>query len=212
MNILQNKLVKKAITQIGTKEPAGDDKYITWYNELTGAGLPLNSPWCAIFVSWVAAQCKLSEYIPPFASCSRMVSYFKSKGQYETRRQHTNIQPGDIIFYDWDAPAGNGADHVGIVEEITGTMLTVIEGNYSDSVKRRFIDKSSVLITGYAVPDYPTGDVNGDGKTDAQDALETLKTVVGKSKKATKTTADVNGDGKVDSADALEMLKDGVNK
>lgn len=212
MSILGDKLVKKAISQIGTKEPTGEDKYIKWYNKKTGAGLPLNVPWCAIFVSWCADQCKLGEYIPAYASCSRMVSYFKSKGQYESRRQHTNIQPGDIIFYDWDEPDGNGADHVGIVEKITGTMLTVIEGNYSDSVKRRFIDKSSVLITGYAVPDYPTGDVNGDGKTDAQDALDTLKTAVGKSKKATKTTADVNGDGKVDAADALEMLKVGVNK
>lgn len=212
MNILKNKLVKKAVTQIGTKEPTGDDKYITWYNKLTGAGLPLTSPWCAIFVSWVAAQCKLSEYIPSFASCSRMVSYFKSKGQYVTRRQRQNPEAGDIIFYDWDEPAENGADHVGIVEKITGTMLTVIEGNYSDSVKRRFIDKSSVLITGYAVPDYPTGDVNGDGKTDAQDALETLKTAVCKSKKATKAQADVNGDGKVDASDALEMLQAGVNK
>lgn len=212
MNVLKKKLVKKATSQIGTKEPTLDDKYIIWYNKLTGAGLSLLSPWCAIFVSWVAAQCKLSEYIPPFASCSRMVSYFQSKGQYETRRQRRNPEAGDIIFYDWDEAAENGADHVGIVEKVTGTMLTVIEGNYSDCVKRRFIDRSSVMIAGYAVPDYPSGDVNGDGKTDAQDALAILQTAVGKSPKATKKKADVNGDGKVDAADALEVLKDGVDK
>ena len=214
MSVLKNKLVKKAVTQIGMKEPTGDDKYITWYNKLTGAGLPLTAPWCAIFVSWVAAQCKLSEYIPPFASCSRMVSYFQSKGQYETRRQHTNPEPGDIIFYDWDESAGNGADHVGIVELVTGTMLTVIEGNCSNRVKRRFIDngKTSVMIAGYAVPDYPSGDVNRDGKADAHDALAILQTAVGKSNKATKKKADVNGDGKIDAADALEVLKDGVGK
>lgn len=210
--MLRKKLVKKAVSQIGQKEPKGDDKYIQWYNKIAHTSFSLSTPWCAIFVSWCADACKLGEYIPPFASCSRMVSYFKSKGQFQSRRLRTCPEPGDVIFYDWDEESGNGADHVGIVEKNNGGLLTVVEGNYSDSVKRRVINRSDVRISGYGVPDFPTGDVNGDGKTDAVDAHEVLKTAVGKSKKATLKNSDMNGDGRIDAADAMEILKGAVEK
>jgi len=58
------------------------------------------------------------------------------------------------------------------------------------------------------------GDVDGNGKVEAADALEVLKSVVGK---VTLTedqskAADVDGSGKVDAADALDILKKVVGK
>jgi hypothetical protein len=67
-------------------------------------------------------------------------------------------KPGDILFYDWDDSGlgdnKNGPDHVGIVEKVSGNTITVIEGNYSQSVKRRNIAVNGKYIRGYGVPKY----------------------------------------------------------
>ena len=66
--------------------------------------------------------------------------------------------PGDYIFYDWqDNGIGDNtgaADHVGIVEKVSGGVITVIEGNYSDQVKRRTIAVNGRYIRGFGVPKY----------------------------------------------------------
>ena len=58
------------------------------------------------------------------------------------------------------------------------------------------------------------GDVNGDEKVDAADALAVLKAAVGKSTltDAQRNLADVNNDKKIDAGDALLILKKAVNK
>jgi hypothetical protein len=66
--------------------------------------------------------------------------------------------PGDIIMYDWqDSGSGDnrgGSDHVGIVEKVSGNTITVIEGNYSNAVKRRTLQVNGRYIRGYCVPDF----------------------------------------------------------
>ena len=59
-----------------------------------------------------------------------------------------------------------------------------------------------------------SGDINADGNINAKDALEALKSAVGKVKlnDAQKAAADVNGDGNVNAKDALEILKYAVGK
>ncbi len=58
------------------------------------------------------------------------------------------------------------------------------------------------------------GDVDGNGVTDARDALLVLKHAVGKGKltDAQKAIADLNGDSKIDAVDALIILKIAVGK
>ena len=67
-------------------------------------------------------------------------------------------QPGDIIFYDWeDKGTGDNqgwSDHVGIVEKVSGGKITVIEGNYSEAVKRRNIAVNGKFIRGFGIPNY----------------------------------------------------------
>lgn len=209
MVTLAEKMVKIAQKEIGAKEPTGDDKYIKWYNKETGAGFPLDVPWCAIFVSWCARQAGLGrEILEPFASCGAGRRWLISKGLYKTRRETgTGAQPGDLIFYDWTS---DGApNHVGIVEKNVNGTLTVIEGNKSDAVGRRTVSSTSVSVIGYGRLKFPIDyDVNEDGKVDAADAHEILQQSVKKKSKTKK--ADVNGDGKVDAADALDVLQKSV--
>ena len=63
-------------------------------------------------------------------------------------------------------------------------------------------------------PTVTLGDVNGDGEIKANDALETLKAVVGKVILTAdqEAAADVNKDGEVKANDALEILKKVVGK
>lgn len=67
---------------------------------------------------------------------------------------------GDVIFYDWqDSGAGDNkgaADHVGIVSAVSGGKITVVEGNYSNSVKERTLSINGRYIRGYGRPAYAT--------------------------------------------------------
>lgn len=48
------------------------------------------------------------------------------------------------------------SDHVGIVEKVSFGKITVIEGNYSNAVKRRILSVNAKNIRGYGVPKYDT--------------------------------------------------------
>lgn len=66
-------------------------------------------------------------------------------------------KPGDIIVYNWDQktqPNDGYADHIGIVESVSGDTITTIEGNIKDAVGRREIPVGWGYIRGYARPRY----------------------------------------------------------
>jgi hypothetical protein len=136
-------LIEIAETQLGN---VGGETYWRWY------GFSSRVPWCAIFVSWVADQAGLIEagIIPKFSSCAAGVQWFQSRGQWQGGG--FTPAPGDIIFFDWN---GSGtADHVGIVERVENGYVHTIEGNSSDSVRRRSYPLNSNRIMGYGIPAY----------------------------------------------------------
>ena len=141
---MKNKIISLAIEQIG-------NDYTTYCKDM---GYNYRIEWCACFISWLAEKLGITDIIPVDMSCNRQVSKFKALGVWHTDR---NFQSGDIIYYDWDI--SGDADHVGIVEKVSGNTLTVIEGNNGnfpyDRVRRREINSASSLIFGYARPKYP---------------------------------------------------------
>ncbi len=86
-----------------------------------------------------------------------MVQGFQKLGRWKEDDSYTPAA-GDIIFYDWqDSGSGDNTgapDHVGIVEKVSGSTITVIEGNYTDSVKRRTLQVNGRYIRGYGLPAY----------------------------------------------------------
>lgn len=140
---IRQKIVEIAVAELGN----GYSKYCTWW------GASYRFEWCACFVSWCAEQTGvLNTCIMKSISCTEQSDWFKSKGWWQGASYVP--RPGDIIYYDW---YGNGPEHVGIVETVNGTTITVIEGNYSDtdSVARRTITTSYQYIYGYGTPTYP---------------------------------------------------------
>jgi hypothetical protein len=136
-------LIEIADTQIGN---IGGETYWSWY------GFNEKVAWCACFVSWCAKQSGLIDagILPVFSLCSDGVSWFQARGQWQDGGY--TPAPGDIVFFDWE-PDGI-CDHVGIVENVTGSVVNTIEGNSSDSVRRRSYDIDSVKIYGYGIPNY----------------------------------------------------------
>ena len=146
---MKNKIIALATEQLG-------NDYTTYCKDM---GYNYRIEWCACFISWLAKKLDITNIIPVDMSCNSQISKFKSMGVWHTDR---NIQAGDILYYDWDS--SGDADHVGIVEKVSGNALTVIEGNNgnypNDRVRRREINRNSSLIFGYARPKYRSDGVS----------------------------------------------------
>ena len=157
-----SKVVEQAKAWLGLKESDGSFKVIIdTYNSQKvlprGYRMTLNDPWCAAFVSAVAVKLGYTDIVPTECSCSRMIQLLKKIGAWE-ERDNVVPQPGWLCFFNWSAKSTGDdvgdPDHVGIVEEVKNGTITVIEGNYSNSVKRRYIPVDYQFIRGYGVPKY----------------------------------------------------------
>ena len=155
-------VVKQAQAWLGCKESNGTHKQIIdVYNShkplARGYAVKYADAWCSTFVSAVAIKLGYTDIIPTECGCEKHTLLFKEKGIWiEDENRVPNA--GDIIFYDWD-DNGSGdcrgnADHVGIVEKVSGDIITVIEGNYNNAVARRTIKVNAKYIRGYGVPKY----------------------------------------------------------
>lgn len=111
--------------------------------------------WCDIFVTWLFDQTNQSSLIGRECGVQRHLNIFRRKGIWKGR---TRPQSGDIIIYDWQGHAAGWADHIGIVEKVSGNTVTTIEGNTGSprQVGRRNIAWNANSIVGYARPNYRT--------------------------------------------------------
>lgn len=157
-----SKVVAQANAWLGLKESDGSYKVILdTYNSQSelprGHKMNTSDAWCAATVSAVAVKLGYTDIIPTECSCGKMIEKLKAIGSWVEKDDYVP-SPGDLCFYDWEAPAtgeNTGApDHVGIVEGVILGDIIVIEGNYSNSVKRRFIPVNYRYIRGFGVPKY----------------------------------------------------------
>ena len=162
MSCTREKIVAQARSWIGCKESDGSHKkIIDVYNSHTprarGYKLKYTDAWCAGFASACAIACGATDIVPTEVGCQKQIGLFQSKGIWVENDAHIP-QPGDYIFYDFqDTGAGDNkgnSDHVGIVEKFVDGVITVIEGNYSNAVKRRTLKVNGKYIRGYGVPKY----------------------------------------------------------
>lgn len=158
------KFVTMAQMYIGFKESTGTHKQIiNTYNTISplprSHRMSYTEPWCATFVSAMAKLCGMLGIIPAECSCYYQVLGFQRLGRWMERDNYVP-DPGDIIYYDWNDKTGSAADntgtpdHVGIVERVQGKTIVVIEGNYHDSVDRRYIAVNGACIRGFGLPDF----------------------------------------------------------
>ncbi len=175
-NQLRQKVVKIAVSYLGCKEADGSHrKIIDLYNShkplARGYAVKYTDAWCSTFASAVAIAAGLTDIIPTECGCEKHIALFKKLGAWVENDAYVP-KPGDYIFYDWQdgtnyATTDNtgAADHVGIVTEVNGSTITVIEGNMSDAVGYRHIAVNGRYIRGYGVPKYASKATGTDAGT-----------------------------------------------
>lgn len=117
-----------------------------------------NTPWCACFLSWAAAQQPGETFdgAPPrFAKVDDGMASFQN-GKWRNPNDANNMPiPGDYVFFDWDRDSDS--DHVGAVlcVDENGYLYT-IEGNSSGRVALNCYPKNDPRIMGYGVLNWKT--------------------------------------------------------
>lgn len=162
MSCTRKEFVAQMKSWVGLKESDGSHKKIVdIYNTIdplpVGYRLKVSDAWCAATISAAAQVLNATDIIPTECSCPRMVDKAKKMGCWVEADNYIP-SPGDILLYDWD-DNGKGdntgrPDHVGGVEKVSSNSITIIEGNYSNSVKRRTLSVNAKYIRGYIVPKY----------------------------------------------------------
>ena len=156
-----NDILNVARKYIGDREGSSGHKHIlSVYNSTKplprGYKVKASDNWCATFISFLAIEAGNPNLYGRECSVQQFIAIFKSRGIWQ---EDGRILPkvGDLITYNWDdRTQGNDglADHIGIVEKVSGNQITVIEGNKSNAVGRRVVTKGAGQIRGYARPKY----------------------------------------------------------
>ena len=120
--------------------------------------LTYEDSWCACFISTVSILCDTTDILPTECSCGQMITLFQQLGRW-TETDWYRPNPGDIIFYDWNAAeqgdCAGWPEHVGMVTQVFGPVIKVIEGNRNDCVCYRYVFIDDPQIRGYGLPEYP---------------------------------------------------------
>lgn len=124
-----------------------------------GYAMQLHDAWCAAAVSAAWIRAGVSEAAVLEVSVPIMVQLARQKGLWVENDAFVPA-PGDAIVYDWEDDGsgddrGSG-DHVGLVERVSGGVITVIEGNMGAGhiVGRRSVPVNGRYIRGFICPAY----------------------------------------------------------
>lgn len=113
-------------------------------------------PWCDCWYDWLLVKafgadlgrrmlCQPENSAG--AGCYYSALYYRQAGRFHDSKP----EPGDQIFFTYQA---GEVSHTGIVEAVSGGIVTTIEGNSSDGVVRRSYAYGSRTIYGYGQPDW----------------------------------------------------------
>lgn len=148
---------------IGKKESDGSFKsIIDTYNSYEGVfprgtKMQYNWAWCACTWSALAIKLGYTDIMPIEISCYYLIEKAKSMGIWKESDAFVP-KPGDAVLYDWDdngiGDCNGSPDHIGTVVEVNGSQIVVVEGNYSNAVKKRTINVNGRYIRGYITPKY----------------------------------------------------------
>lgn len=117
--------------------------------------------WCCTGLSAAIILCDMVDLIAKECGCEEFAEICYSKGIWE---EDGTITPkrGDIILYNWDddtQPNEGWSDHIGVVTEILGDKIKIIECNYKGDYGYRTVAYRTIpigwgKIRGYARPNY----------------------------------------------------------
>lgn len=184
MGFYRNDVVNLVNSWEGRNEADGTHKYII---DIYNSHLPhprntkmqYNWAWCACTWSALAVKLGYTDIMPIEISCYYIIEEAKKMGCWQENDAHIP-GIGDGVLYDWD-DNGSGdntgnPDHIGTVIYVNkeSGYMVVMEGNYSNAVKKRTIMINGRFIRGFICPKY-TG--NGAELPPTQSGGKDIKTV-----------------------------------
>lgn len=148
------KLVAWCNAQVGYTEGANNwNKYAEKWTQAGGWNAQ-NQPWCDIFADMAYIECfglqtasKLTyQPIGSFSAlCSASANYYKAHGAW-----FSTPAVGDQVFFN----VSGGINHTGIVVGVTGGVVTCVEGNSSDAVRKNNYNLGISYIAGFGRPNW----------------------------------------------------------
>lgn len=156
MNISEAKakLIAWCNAEVGYHEGANNwNKYAEKWTQAGGWNAQ-NQPWCDIFVDCAFIECfgldlasKLTyQPIGSFSAlCSASANFYKNNGAW-----FSTPAVGDQVFFN----VSGGINHTGIVVGVTGGVVTCIEGNSSDAVRKNNYNLGISYIAGFGRPNW----------------------------------------------------------
>lgn len=186
MSYSRQKVVDLAESWVGKKESDGSYKsIIDEYNKTEpfprSTKMQYGWAWCACTWSAIAKKLGYTAIMPIEISCYYLIEAAKKMGCWQENDAYIP-SPGDAVLYDWD---DNGVgdnkgnpDHVGTVTYVnkaSGYMI-VVEGNYSNSVKKRTLSINGKFIRGFITPKYTDNTVKP-AETSKIEATKSIDTV-----------------------------------
>jgi len=195
-----SEVVAIAIAEVGYKEKATnanlDDKtanagsanWTKYARDLKNAGYYNGNKngyaWCDVFVDWCffkaygavegqKIQCQTGDC---GAGCTYSMQYYKNQGRLDM-----NPKVGDQLFFRYSG--SSGADHTGLVVEVTDTQVITVEGNSSNQVKKNTYARSYGCIVGYGHPKYDETDTVSSAATTATTTTATTTVTTAKATK-----------------------------
>ena len=155
------KLVAWCNAQVGYTEGANNwNKYAPTWTQAGGWNAQ-NQPWCDIFVDCGFIECfgldlasKLT-YQPKggfSALCSASANFYKNNGAW-----FSTPAVGDQVFFN----VSGGINHTGIVVGVTGGVVTCVEGNSSDAVRKNNYNLGTSYIAGFGRPNWSVFEEGG---------------------------------------------------
>lgn len=190
---LRKNVANWLVQYIGIKEGSDEHKAILKvFNDsklCTRYTMTTSDAWCATAASAAFIACGLSSIFPCVeCSCSRMITLAKSAGIWVEDDSYTP-GIGDCILYDWqDSGSGDNTgtpDHVGIVTKVSGSTITVIEGNKSDTVGYRTISVNGKYIRGFITPNFASKATSTDTSSSSSSTGTSSSSTTTTEKKAT---------------------------
>jgi hypothetical protein len=143
-----------AYKERGTTENSdGSTKYAQWLIDQGATDVQATDDWCAIFVLWCAGHANVSySVIPYYYGPNNMRDKLHQRGLFQSSYSSA-VQQGDLIFL-----KGTSADpqHIGIVYAVSGSTITIVDGNHFETVAYRTLSLTDSTIVGYGLPNYPS--------------------------------------------------------
>lgn len=168
----RGKIVDLFKSWLGYNEDDGTHQaIIDLYNTQTslprGYAVKYTDEWCATTISALAVALGWTDIIPTECSCGYQVAGFQGLGRWVEDDSYVP-SAGDVIYYYWsDDGAGDCTgwpNHVGMVVSVTGTTMSILEGNKGEAVAYRSMAVDARYIRGYGCPDYASKATNDESE------------------------------------------------